>query len=321
MKNLEKLLKQALKGSNEAQKLLGDYYSGISVQGMSAAEDEKAAVHWYKTAFLNKNKDAIGGLLALEEKGSETAASVLVNIFLNGDMNGENRDEDRAFALMRKLALKNTSKELSSFFTDAWKEIISANPDFEKALGLARKITDDDKKSYALMFRPAEEKLFLPLPLNAYLQYTMEVEREMLRREGRKEELFAPETEGGWGYSEKEAIIIKTDGIPDDEKENFVIRCERPIAHTVLFRHALDLGLSNIRFEEENQILMRGREKKNYDVLEFHVSGIPLSLMPNMRAHFEAAQKNNDEKAAETNMALHRIFLIVYHIKYWFLLP
>ena len=66
---------------------------------------------------------------------------------------------------------------------------------------------------------------------------------------------------------------------------------------------------------------MRGREKKNYDVLEFHVSGIPLSLMPNMRTHFEAAQQNKDERSAEINMALHRIFLIVYHIKYWFLLP
>ena len=321
MKNIQELLRQALKGSNEAQKLLGDHYSGIAIQGLPGEQDEKAAVHWYKTAFLNKNKEALACLSDMEEKGSETAFSVLINIFLNGDMNGENRDLDRAFSLMMKFSAKNSSEEFSSSFIDSWKEIISPNPDFDKALDLARKITDNDKKSYALMFRPTEEKLFLPLPLNDYLQYTIEVEREMLKREGRSDKILAPETEGGWGYSEKEAIIIKADGIDGDAKSTFVIRCERPIAHKVLYRHALDLGLSNIRFEEEKQILMRGKEKKNYDVLEFHVSGIPRSLMPNMRAHFEAAQQDKDERAVEINMALHRIFLIVYHIKYWFLLP
>jgi len=320
MEDINSILKQALEGQKEAQLKLGDIYSGIDKNGATEI-NESAAAHWYKTAFLNKNKHALDGLSMLAEKNNEAASSFLMNIYLNGDLNGEGRDLEKAFAIMQKISKRNTGKELSTDFIASWQAIADDIPDFQKAFGLAHNMTDDDKKNYALLFRPLPSKLYMPLPLNEYLKYTVSIEKEMLKKEGKEAEIIAPETEGGWGLSEEEAISIKTDDVPENMRKRFIISCEKPISGTVLFRHAMDLGLSNIHFELENQILKRGKENSKYDVLEYHVSGLPLSLLPHLRGHFEQAQKNKDERAAEINFYLHQAFLVIYHIQYWFRLP
>lgn len=320
MKNLKDIQTKALRGDSKAQQHLGDIYSG-QTEGYDAGINLSYAAHWYKAAFVNKNKEALPALRKLAETGNEAVNAALLNILLNGDLNREGRNLEEALSFMQKLSSKYTGNELSTAFTDSFKMLASDSPDIGKIFETAHSISNSDKKNYALIFRPDESKLESPIPLNAYLQYTVEVEKEMLRREGKNAEILAPEVEGGWGYSEKEAVIVKTDGIPAKEKEIAVIQCERPIAAKILFRHALDLGLSNIHYEEENQLMTFGSDKKKYDVLEYHVSGIPLPLLPNLRSHFEKAEKEKDEKAIEMNIFLHKTMMIIYHIKYWFMLP
>jgi len=320
MEKLSEIEKRAFKGDSNAQKKLGDIYSG-SEAGYGNVNDESYAAHWYKAAFINKNKEALAALRSLADKGSEAASSSLINIFLNGDLNKEGRNLEEALSEMQKISMKNTGQELSRAFTDTFMLIASDVPNMDKAFETAHSITDTDKKNYALIFRPSEAKFRIPIPLNVYLQYTVEVEKEMLKREGRNADIIAPEVEGGWGYSEKEAVIVKAGDIPEKDQEHFIIKCEKPICAKILFRHALDLGLSNIHFEEENQILMRGKGNKKYDVLEYHVSGIPLPLLHNLRNHFEKAQNEKDEKATEKNIYLHQAMMLIYHIRYWFQLP
>lgn len=320
MNELKKLAEAAIKGNREAQKKLGDIYSArISVPG--AEKNEAAAIHWYRTAFINKNKEALAPLRELAEKDNETAIFTLMNIYFNGDMNGEGRDYDLAFEMLQKLAVRNNGREFSEAFTAAWRALISETPDFPSALESAQKITDNDKKAYALAFRPVRDRLFMPVTLDSYIQYTVDMEREMLRREGKKIEIISPEIKGGWGLSEEEAVIIDPSTVPAEHRQKFVVDCEKPLAAKILFRNALDLGLSNIHFELENQILRRGKENHRYDVLEFHVTGLPLSLLNNLRAHFEQAQKEKNEREAEINVYLHQTFMVIYHIKYWFRLP
>lgn len=310
----DRTMAKALAGDNIAQKETGDFYYSLFLEGKT--ENESKAVYWYRTAYNNKNKDALKSLEYMSSKNSEAAMSAVMNIYMNGDLNGEGKNLSKAFRIMQDLSVKNTGRKLSENFIMSLQNLCGEIPSIDDAYRLARKITDDDKKGYAMLFRPMEQKLFIAASFNEYLRYTAEIERQMLRREGRNDEILTPETEGGWGYSEDEAIILK------GQKGNtdIVSSHEMPIAQKALFRHALDLGLSNIRFEEEGHNLVKGRDNRQYDVLEFHVSGIPLFIMPNMRKHFEAAQKNDDKKALDVNMALYRIFLVVYHIRYWFLL-
>lgn len=320
MSELEKIADAAVKGNREAQKKLGDIYSGkISMPGIK--QNDAAAIHWYRTAFINKNKEALGDLKELAEKDNETAIFTLMNIYFNGDMNGEGRDSAVAFEMLQKLAERNTGRKFSDAFTGAWSALIAETPDFAAASGLARKISDNDKKAYALAFRPARDRIFMPVTLDSYVQYTVDMEREMLRREGKEIEIISPKIEGGWGLSEEEAVIIDPSIVPEEHRQKFVVDCEKPVAAKILFRNALDLGLSNIHFELENQILRRGKENHRYDVLEFHVTGLPLSLLNNLRAHFEQAQKEKNEREAEINVFLHQTFMVIYHIKYWFRLP